>query len=168
MNKLRMQDLIRDVPDFPKPGVLFKDIFPLLQNCFGEIIDDLSRKIERPTEVDYIAGIEARGFIFAAALAYKLNKGFIPIRKGGKLPPPVLSRKVALEYGECEIEMPEVTGRIVIVDDVMATGGTMEGAWTLAKACCYTPMQALVVVNIISLNSKNLSKIPIKSLFDYR
>src|SRR3990167_10831774 len=98
MNKLRMQDLIRYVPDFPKPGVLFKDIFPLLQNCFGEIIDDLSRKIERPTEVDYIAGIEARGFIFAAALAYKLNKGFIPIRKGGKLPPPVLSRKVALEY----------------------------------------------------------------------
>lgn len=163
-----MREFIRDVPDFPKSGILFKDIFPLLQNCFTEIIDDLSRKIERPAEIDYIAGIESRGFIFASALAYKLNKGFVPIRKGGKLPPPKLSSKISLEYGEAEIEMAEGLGKIIIVDDVLATGGTIQGAWSLAKQCGYTPTQAIVLINIVYLNNKNLSKLPIKSLFDFR
>lgn len=159
-----MKEMIRDVPDFPKSGVLFKDIFPLLQNCFPEIIDDLSRKV--PHNVEFIAGIESRGFIFAAALAYKLNKGFIPIRKKGKLPPPKRSHKISLEYGTDELEMADGVGRIVIVDDVLATGGTIQGAWALAKECGYTPMQALVLIDIKYLNA-NLSKIPIKSLFEY-
>lgn len=170
-----MKDLIRDVKDFPKTGVVFKDIFPLLQECFGEVIDDLSRKIERPHEIHHIVGIESRGFIFAAALAYKLNKGLIPIRKKGKLPPPVISERVTLEYGEAELEMSEYTyedisnprNKCVIVDDIMATGGTMEGAWRLALKCGYQPKQALVLINIKSLNALKPS-LPLKSLFEYR
>ena len=162
-----MKNLIRDVEDFPKNGVIFKDIFPLLQDCFHLVIDDLARKIERPKAIEYIAGIESRGFVFAAALAYKLNKGFIPIRKKGKLPPPVQSEKVILEYGEAELEMVEGDGRIVIVDDVLATGGTLKGAWLLAKKCGYMPNQAIVLIDIVKLNNGNLG-FPVASLFDYK
>lgn len=162
-----MKNFIREIPDFPKSGIVFRDIFPLLQNCFTEVIDDLSRKIK---PCDYIAGIESRGFIFAAALAYKLNKGFIPIRKKGKLPPPVASQKIELEYGCDEIEMKvsesEYPERIVIIDDVMATGGTMKGAVLLANECNYRVVQAVTLINIPSLNRANLM-VPFKSLFDY-
>lgn len=166
-----MKEMIRSVNDFPKSGIVFKDIFPLLQNCFSEVIDDLSRKIERPHEIDYIVGIESRGFVFASALAYKLNKGFIPIRKKGKLPPPTISEKVIMEYAETEIEMVEseysyIPKKVVIIDDVVATGETIKRAWTLAFRCGFYPLQAIALINIKTANKEKFH-IPLKYLFEY-
>lgn len=170
-----MKDMIRSIPDFPKSGIVFKDIFPLLQNCFGEVIDDLSRKIERPHEIDYIVGIESRGFIFASALAYKLNKGFIPIRKKGKLPPPTFSEKISMEYAETEIEMsvddgvdpPYYPKKVVIIDDVIATGETMRRAWSLSYRCGYIPRQVIALINIKNANVGDFN-FPLKYLFEYK
>jgi adenine phosphoribosyltransferase len=161
-----MKNMIRDVIDFPKNGVVFKDIFPLLQNSFHFVIDELAQLIESPKKIDVIAGIESRGFIFAAALAYKLNKGFVPIRKKGKLPPPVLQQKIILEYGEAELEMCEGKGKMIIIDDVLATGGTLQGAWILAKKCGYFPFQVITLIDIKGLHEKNLG-FPYSSVFDY-
>lgn len=170
--KPRMKDQIRDVHDFPKTGIVFKDIFPLLENCFTEVIDDLSRKIENPKSIDYIVGIESRGFIFAASLAYKLNKGFIPIRKKGKLPAPTLSEEVSMEYGETEIEMAISENsishhKVIIVDDVIATGETLCKAWRLVTRVGFTPVQALALINLKTVNKKNF-QFPVKYLFEYR
>ena len=120
---------LRDVPDFPQPGVLFKDITPLLADpvAFGRCIDALAA-LPQVVESELIAGVEARGFIVAAALARAVGAGMIPVRKAGKLPPPTVRASYQLEYGSAEIEIP--TGvvdqrRVFVVDDVLATGGTM-------------------------------------------
>jgi len=120
---------LRDVPDFPKPGVLFKDITPLLADpvAFGRCVDALAA-LPAAREADLIAGVEARGFIVAAAMAQALGAGMVPVRKAGKLPPPTVRAAYQLEYGSAEIEIP--TGlvdqrRVFVVDDVLATGGTM-------------------------------------------
>lgn len=167
-----MKEMIKSIPDFPKSGIVFKDIFPLLQNCFGEVIDDLSRKIEKPNEIDYIVGIESRGFIFASALAYKLNKGFIPIRKKGKLPPPTFSEAVSMEYGQSDIEMSideirHIPKKVILIDDVIATGETMKRAWTLCFRCGYAPMQAIALINIKNANIGDFH-FPLKCLFEYK
>lgn len=168
-----MKDLIRDVPDFPIPGIIFRDIFPLLEANFSEVIDELAKRIDNAKEIDHVVGIESRGFIFAAALAYKLNKGFIPIRKKGKLPPSPLLRaiKVSMEYGEVELEMFATSGsqrlKVVIVDDVMATGETLRASWDLCIASGYLPQQALVLVNIQSA-AKKPNYLAVKSLLDYK
>lgn len=170
-----MKDRIRDVPNFPIPGIIFRDIFPLLEETFPEVIDEMAKKIENSKEIDSIVGIESRGFIFAAALAYKLNKGFIPIRKKGKLPPSdrLRSIKVSMEYGETELEMMAIAedkrrgGGVVIVDDVMATGETLRAAWDLCIASSYSPRQALVLINIQSA-AKKPNYLSVKSLLDYK
>jgi adenine phosphoribosyltransferase len=123
--------LLRDVPDFPKPGILFKDIAPLLADgaAFDAVIHALAGSAHGGA--DLVAGIEARGFLVAGALARQLGCGVLPIRKAGKLPPPTLRRSYDLEYGSAEIEVPQgiVEGkRVVIVDDVLATGGTLRAA----------------------------------------
>lgn len=167
-----MKDLIRDVKDFPKSGVVFKDIFPLLQESFSEVIDELAKRINNPKGIDYIVGIESRGFIFAAALAYKLNVGFIPIRKKGKLPPPTRSQKFSMEYAETELEISLISEesldankrRVLIVDDVMASGQSIKAAWDLCTVAGYLPQQAMVLINIKNLNKNDLK---VKSLFDY-
>ena len=121
---------LRDVPDFPQPGVLFKDITPLLADApaFAAVIEALA---SAAGEVDLIAGIEARGFLIAGALGAALHRGIVPVRKAGKLPPPTVRRAYDLEYGTAEIEVPvdAVAGkRVLVVDDVLATGGTMRAA----------------------------------------
>jgi adenine phosphoribosyltransferase len=123
--------LLRDVPDFPQPGVLFKDISPLLADgpAFDAVVHALASFTDGP--VDLVAGIEARGFLIAGALARQLGCGVVPVRKAGKLPPPTLRRSYDLEYGSAEIEVPQgiVAGkRVVVVDDVLATGGTLRAA----------------------------------------
>jgi len=131
--------LLRDVPDFPSPGVLFKDITPLLADpvAFGRCVEALA---EAPgaAEADLIAGVEARGFIVAAALARAVGAGMVPVRKAGKLPPPTLTVGYQLEYGRAEIEVPagQLDGRrVYLVDDVLATGGTLAaGADLLGRA----------------------------------
>jgi adenine phosphoribosyltransferase len=127
---------LRDVPDFPQPGILFKDIVPLLadRTTFIAAIAGLAGFAAGVWPVDLVAGVEARGFIFAAALARELGVGFVPVRKAGKLPPPTLRQPYQLEYGTAEVEVPmDVVGgrRVFVVDDVLATGGTLEAAIAL-------------------------------------
>ena len=129
---------IRDVPDFPREGILFKDITTVLQHpaAFKHCIDLLAQHFEKQ-KIDYIAGIESRGFIFGSALAYKMEKGFIPIRKPGKLPHKTERVSYELEYGTDSLEIHadavEPGKRVLIVDDLLATGGTAEAALKLVK-----------------------------------
>lgn len=128
---------LRDVPDFPSPGVVFKDITPLLADpaAFATVIRALADG--RRGEVDLVAGVEARGFVIGAALAYALRVGFIPVRKAGKLPGETVAASYDLEYGSAAIEVHAdalATGRrVVLVDDVLATGGTAVAAWELLE-----------------------------------
>ena len=134
MSKQIINDLIHVIPDFPKQGISFKDISPLLKNGFKLAIDEYE-KLFTPEEwaaVDYISGVESRGFIFAAALAERLGKGLVLIRKQGKLPGDVQALSYSLEYGEAVLEMQRGQGNIIIIDDVLATGGTLTAAANLA------------------------------------
>src|SRR5277367_1926368 len=133
-----LKELVRTVPDFPKPGILFYDITTLLKDKtgFAQSIDAFAAHyIEK--EVDLVLGIEARGFIFGPALAYRLNAGFVPVRKPKKLPAPVARVNYDLEYGtdslEIHMDAIEPGQRVVIVDDLLATGGTMEATVRLVR-----------------------------------
>lgn len=125
----RIRDAIRDVPDFPAPGILFRDVTPLLGNgdLFRDVTDAMAAPFAR-ARVTHVAGIESRGFILGAPVAQKLGAGFIPIRKKGKLPGPTVARRYGLEYGADELEMHRdacpAGSRVLVVDDVLATGGT--------------------------------------------
>jgi len=127
---------VRDVPDFPKPGILFKDITPLLDDgpAFRSVIDGIR---DANGDFDVVAGIEARGFLIAAPLAYAAGVGVVPIRKAGKLPSKVVSTSYALEYGTATIEMHADAvrpgQRVLVVDDVLATGGTLLAALGLLR-----------------------------------
>ena len=129
---------IRDVPDFPKPGILFKDITTLLKDgeSFKSAIDGLLAKIEGK-QIDVVVGMESRGFIFGAPIAYALGVGFVPVRKLGKLPAEVVTVEYDLEYGSATLEMHKdaITpgAKVLIVDDLLATGGTVAGTIELVK-----------------------------------
>jgi adenine phosphoribosyltransferase len=132
----RVAGRLRDVPDFPQPGIVFKDIAPLLADpdVFGAAIGALAGFARAAGGADLVAGIEARGFLVAAAVARELNCGILPVRKAGKLPPPTIRLAYDLEYGQAEIEVPVnvVDGRrVYLVDDVLATGGTVRAATEL-------------------------------------
>jgi adenine phosphoribosyltransferase len=129
----RIKSLVRDIPDFPKPGVVFKDITPLLadRESFSCCVDDLAGRFEA-LGVDKVIGVEARGFIIAAPIAYRLGAGFVPVRKKGKLPSLVYSDTYELEYGADTLEVhTDAIGRgerALLIDDVLATGGTASSA----------------------------------------
>ena len=132
-----IKSLIRDVPDFPKKGIIFKDITTFLNtSAFSRYIDFLADKYK---DVDFVCGIESRGFIFGAALAAKIKKGFVPVRKKGKLPYTTVSEKYALEYGFDEIEIHIDAFRniknpkVLLIDDLIATGGTAKAAVNLIQ-----------------------------------
>lgn len=133
-----LKQKIRNVPDFPKPGIGFKDITTLIKDgdAFKKSIDAIAQNYN-PDEIDLIVGIEARGFLFAAALAYKWGKGVVPVRKPGKLPAETVREKYSLEYGTDAIEMHKdaivSNQRILIVDDLLATGGTVAAACKLVE-----------------------------------
>ena len=136
--RMDLKSLIRDVPDFPQPGILFRDITPLLGNPagFAEVISGLSRAASA-TDVTCVVGIESRGFIFGAPVAVRLGVPFIPVRKPGKLPAARMSVEYSLEYGESQLDIHEDAldpeGRAFIVDDLLATGGTALAAAKLVE-----------------------------------
>ncbi len=133
-----MESRIRTIPDYPKQGIMFRDITPMLQDAeaFGKCIEELRERV-RDMKIDYIAGIDARGFIIGSALAYSMGIGFIPARKKGKLPYKSISIDYALEYGTATLEMHEDSfekgSHILIVDDLLATGGTAGAVGSLVE-----------------------------------
>ncbi len=149
-----LEKFIRNVPDFPKPGVGFKDITPLMQNHLPELIEAMSQGINW-SEIDVVVGIESRGFILGAAMALHNGKGFLPVRKKGKLPPPVVSQSYSLEYGTDTLEMAvnQTPKRVLLVDDVLATGGTLNATRALCAANHYDVKAMAVFINLSFLNN---------------
>src|SRR5262249_12520573 len=134
-----LMSLVDNVPDFPKPGIMFRDISRLLRTRFPQTIAAMENLLteEEWRSIDAIAGVESRGFILASALAARREKGFVPIRKKGKLPPPIVDISYDLEYGSGVLEMQKGTGALLIVDDVLATGGTLRASAELAHQAGY-------------------------------
>ncbi|MDQ6993932.1 MAG: adenine phosphoribosyltransferase [Mariprofundus sp.] len=166
------QDFIRDVPDFPKPGIVFKDITPLLANgkAFSMAVDEMAALIG--PDVDALVGIESRGFIFGAALAYKLGIGLVTVRKPGKLPAAVHSVEYELEYGMDCLEVHKGAlncgHRVVIVDDLLATGGTASATVKLVEQLGATVDACLFAIELDFLKGRNaLPDIAVKSLLHY-
>jgi adenine phosphoribosyltransferase len=169
----RIRSLIRDVPDFPKAGIIFKDITPILKDgaAFNATIDWMANQA-RDIAVDSIAGPESRGFIFGAALALRLGVGFIPIRKPGKLPWRTRAQTYALEYGEDTVHVHEDAAtngeRVLIVDDLLATGGTMGACCALLEGLGAQVAGCLFLVELGFLDGRSkLGQRDVRSLLDY-
>jgi adenine phosphoribosyltransferase len=169
---LTMVDLkqaISDVADFPRPGILFRDISPLLRDHFAATVQALDALLtdEEWSEIDAVAGIESRGFILGAALAIRRGKGFVLVRKQGKLPPPVVDVAYDLEYGSGILEMQRGQGRLMLIDDVLATGGTMTAAADLCQRAGYQ-LQALgVLIDLHIVGQYSWRKLPLRAAINY-
>lgn len=152
----RLAGLIRDVPDYPRPGILFKDLTPLLADAgaFAATVDALAQRWSAH-RVDKVAGIEARGFLLAAPVAYLLGAGLVPIRKAGRLPRTTLAASYVLEYAEATVEMhADALGsgeRVLLVDDVLATGGTVAAAAGLVRRAGAELVGAAVLLELTFL-----------------
>jgi adenine phosphoribosyltransferase len=164
---------IRNVPDFPKPGIQFKDITPVLADArlFAGAIDLLTEKFS-PGSVDAVVGIDARGFIFAAAAAFKLNAGFVPVRKKGKLPHRTHEQDYALEYGSATVAMHidalQPGARVLLIDDLLATGGTAAAATALVKKLGAQILEVAFLIELKFLNGREkLKGFPIRSIIAY-
>src|SRR6266581_1854583 len=169
----RLRVGVRDVPDFPKKGILFKDITPILSDpaLFRASIDLFLERC-RGKNIDKIVGIDARGFLFGSAVAYELGLGFVPIRKRGKLPYRTEVAKYSLEYGEAEMEMHvdamSVGERIVLVDDLLATGGTSAAAAVLIRKAGGQLLEAQFLIELEFLcGRKQLEPTPVTSFLKY-
>lgn len=168
-----LKEIIRDVPDFPKAGILFKDITPLLADAdaLRATIEQLARPY-RNGAVDLVVGIESRGFIFGTALARELGVGFVPIRKPGKLPADAISAEYELEYGtdKIEIHTDAIAGgqKVALVDDLLATGGTMAAACQLVSELKGKIVGISFVIELDFLNGREkLGDWPIHTLIHY-
>lgn len=171
--KLLAQRLIRDVPDFPKAGIVFKDITPVLLNpkAFREAIDHML-EYARTRRVDVVVGIESRGFLFGAPIALELGVGYVPVRKLGKLPGETLREEYALEYGTNTVEMHKDAiqpgQRALIVDDLLATGGTSMAAARLVERSGGEVAGLLFLVELTFLNGRELlTRYDVHSLIAY-
>src|SRR5215475_957969 len=169
----KLRAAVRDVPDFPKKGIVFKDITPILGDpaLFRASIDLFLERC-RGRNIDKIVGIDARGFLFGSAVAYELGVGFVPIRKRGKLPCRTEIAKYSLEYGEAEVEMHvdamNAGERIVLVDDLLATGGTSAAAAVLIRKAGGHLLEAQFLIELESLHGRErLESTPIISFLKY-
>lgn len=174
MEKLLAESLIRDVPDFPKPGILFKDITPVVQNhpAMKQVVD-LMTEHARSLHVDAVVGIEARGFLFGTPVALQLGVSFVPLRKLGKLPFNRVTEEYALEYGNNTVEMHSDSlqpgQRVLIVDDVLATGGTAAAAARLVERLHGVVAGFSFLAELEFLEGrKSLQKYPIQTLISFR
>jgi adenine phosphoribosyltransferase len=150
---------IRDIPDFPKPGILFRDITPLLQDpsIFRSIIETLAERYSN-RDISKIVAVESRGFVFATPLAYELGAGFVPLRKEGKLPYETISESYLLEYGQAAIEIHSDAvkkgERVVLFDDLLATGGTAAASLALLKRLGAEVVEACFVIELAALGGR--------------
>lgn len=157
-HRTTVRGLLREVPDFPEPGVLFRDIAPVLGSPEGlvAIADGMTQLC--PRDLTLVAGIEARGFMLGTPLALTLQRGFVPIRKKGKLPSPTISVSYDLEYGSAQIEMPQTAvhdkDQVVIVDDVLATGGTADAACRLIEEAGGTVVALVFLMELAALGGR--------------
>ena len=165
--------LIRDIPDFPKPGILFRDLTTLWKDPEGwrSLVDQMA-EVCQGLSPQYIAGMESRGFILGAAIAYKLGIGFIPVRKPGKLPAAVYAASYDLEYGSDRLEMHqdacEPGSRVLIVDDLIATGGTAAATEKLIDQAQGKLVGFVFAVELLALNGRqNLPEVPFFSIIQY-
>ncbi len=172
---MEIKSLIRDIPDFPQPGIMFRDITTLLNNPQGlrYTIDRLTQKCQEANLIpDYIVGMESRGFIFGTPLAYHLNAGFVPVRKPNKLPAAVHSVEYELEYGTDKLEIHQdaihAGAKVLIVDDLIATGGTAKATAELLNKLGVEVLGFAFVIELLALEGrKKLPNLPIVSLVEY-
>jgi adenine phosphoribosyltransferase len=168
-----IESAIRNVPDFPKPGIQFKDITPVLADArlFAGSIELLTANF-KPGSVDAVVGIDARGFIFAAAAATKLHAGFVPVRKRGKLPYQTIEQDYALEYGHATVAMHtdalKPGARVLLIDDLLATGGTSAAAVELMRKLGAQILETTFLIELKFLNGREkLNGLPVRSVVVY-
>ena len=170
-----LRDAIRTIADYPKPGILFRDITTLLGNAraFRRAVDELVQPFAGD-KIDQVAGIEARGFILGGAVAHQLSSGFVPIRKKGKLPHKAVSIAYSLEYGLDEMEMHEDAvkpgERVILIDDLIATGGTTEAAVKLLKSIGAEVVAACFVIDLPDLGGRKRIEalnVPVRTLIAF-
>ncbi len=168
-----LNDLIRNIPDFPIPGIQFKDITTLISNgpAFAQVVDTLAERYA-PLNIDAVVGIESRGFIFSAPLAYRLGVGLVPVRKHGKLPAATHRVEYELEYGSNKLEIHRdafPTGaRVVVIDDLLATGGTVAAACELVQMAGGRVEEVAFIIELEFLKGRDkLTRYPVYSMLQY-
>ena len=169
-----LKDYVRTIPDYPEPGVMFRDVTSILQDADGLhlAIDSMMEKVGSPDDVDVIVGTESRGFIFGMPIAYNMHKPFVLVRKKGKLPCETISRSYDLEYGSATIEMHRDSikpgQRVVLVDDLIATGGTIEAAIKMIEELGGKVVKVVFLMELAGLKGRErLAGYPVESVLCY-
>lgn len=169
MDRSHLAKYIEDVPDFPEEGIVFRDISPLLREQLHGAVGAMLNLFSQPErdQLSAFVGLDARGFIFAPAMAVQTGKGFVMARKGGKLPEPLFSTRYELEYGTAELAIKPGSGKVVIVDDVLATGGTLKAAADLCEQAGYEVTGFTTLINLTFLNDFEWRGIKARSVLHY-
>ena len=169
----KIEEYVRSIPDFPEPGIIFRDVTSILQDAEGlKLAIDSMQAFLKDTDVDVIVGTESRGFIFGVPIAYNLHKPFVPVRKKGKLPCETVSMSYDLEYGSAEIEMHKDSikpgQKVVIIDDLIATGGTVEAAAKLVEELGGEVVKIIFLMELAGLKGRErLEKYDVESVIIY-